>query len=73
MNRIVYAPKLPKLMALLGSKGWNWSRLARESGRDRPHLSRVLGGHHRAGAGLASDVAAALDVNVLDIWEVAGA
>ena len=73
MNRIVYAPKLPKLMALLGSKGWNWSRLARESGRDRPHLSRLMGGHHRAGADFAEDVAAALGVEVSEIWEVTGA
>lgn len=74
MSRCIwYTPKTARLMALLSSRGWTWAELARQSGRNRPYLSRILGGHHKAGAGLAEDVAAALEVDILEIWEVCGA
>lgn len=73
MRCIWYIPKPDRLMALLSARGWTWAELARQSGRDRPHLSRVLGGHHRAGPGLAGDIAAALTVEIGEIWEVADA
>lgn len=74
MNRCIwYTPKIARLTAILTARGWTWSELARQSGRTRTHLCRVLGGHHRAGAGLAADIAATVDVEILEIWEVAGA
>lgn len=70
---IRYTPRVPTLMRLLGARGWTWARLAREANVDRPYLCRIMGGHHRPGPAIAEDVAAALGVEILEIWEVAGA
>jgi len=71
MKRICYTPKISTLTHLLGARGWTWARLAREANVSRPYLCRIMGGHHRPGVAIAEDVAAALDVEIAEIWEVA--
>jgi hypothetical protein len=71
MNRAIwYTPRIGRLTALLSARGWTWAELSRQSGRTRTHICRVLGGHHRTGAGLAADIAAALEVEIGEIWDV---
>ena len=72
MKRICYTPKIPTLMHLLGARGWTWARLAREANVARPYLCRIMGGYHRPGVAIAEDVAAALGVEIAEIWEVTG-
>jgi len=71
MNRAIwYTPKIAPLTAILSARGWTWAELSRQSGRTRTHICRVLGGHHRAGAGLAADIAETVGVEIGEIWEV---